>query len=102
MRLTRDKPKGTMLGLGVSQMAQLKSNYTNGCSIASKEKELEAIMQQENYDLVAITETWWNHSHDWSIARDRQGRRGGGVAFCARECFSVVELGAGNDMIESL
>ena len=28
--------------------------------------------------------------------RDRQGRRGGRVALYVRECFSVVELNAGN------
>ena len=27
--------------------------------------------------------------------RDRQGRRGGGVAFCVRERFDVIELGLG-------
>ena len=34
--------------------------------------------------------------------RDRQGRRGGGVALYVREYSYVFELGAGNDKIESL
>ena len=34
--------------------------------------------------------------------RDRQGRRGGGVPLCIRECSDVVELGSGNDKVESL
>jgi len=34
--------------------------------------------------------------------RERQGRRGSGVALYVRECFDVVELGAGNDKVESL
>lgn len=28
---------------------------------------LEAITLLGSYDLVAITETWWNESHDWSV-----------------------------------
>jgi len=58
--------------------------------MGNKQVELEATVQQANYVLTAITETWWDCSHDWSAAvddykifqRDRQGRRdGGGVAF---------------------
>ncbi|KAK4831126.1 hypothetical protein QYF61_015429 [Mycteria americana] len=56
--------------------------------MGNKQEELEAIVQRENYDMVAITETWWDDSHNWSAAmdgyklfrRDGQGRRGGGVA----------------------
>ena len=61
--------------------------YTNAHSMGNKQEELEAMMKQENCDVVAITETWWDVSHDWSapvedykfFRRDRQGRRGGGV-----------------------
>ncbi|PKU29371.1 rna-directed dna polymerase from mobile element jockey-like [Limosa lapponica baueri] len=53
-------------------------------SMGNKQEELEATVQQENHDVVTITETWWDDSHDWSAAmdgyklfrRDRQGRRG--------------------------
>ncbi|KAJ7400591.1 hypothetical protein BTVI_104058 [Pitangus sulphuratus] len=38
--------------------------------MGNKQEELEAIMQQESYDVVNITETWWNDSHDWSAAMD--------------------------------
>ena len=57
----------------------------------NKQEELEAIMQQASYDLVAITEMWrWDHSHAWSPAmdgyklfrRDRKIRRGIVVALC--------------------
>lgn len=44
--------------LGVRSMAQLKCIYTNAHSMGCKQEELEAIVQQENYDLVATTETW--------------------------------------------
>jgi len=57
---------------------------------------------------VAITKMWWNCSHDWTAAidgyklfrRDRQGRRGGGVALFVRECFNTVEINAENDDVE--
>jgi len=43
--------------LRVRLIAQLKCIYTNGCSMGNKQEELEAIVQQDSYDLVAITET---------------------------------------------
>jgi len=39
-------------------MTQLKCIYTNACSMGNKQEELEAIVQQANYDLTAINETW--------------------------------------------
>ena len=95
---------------GDKAMAQLECIDTNARSMGNKQEELEAIVQQAGYDLVVITETWWDHSHDWSAAmpgyklfrRDRQHRRGGGVALSIRESFDVVELEAGNDKVESL
>ena len=78
--------------------------------MGNKQEELEAIVQQENYDIVAIMETWWDDSHNWSAAmdgyklfrRDRQGRRGGGVALYVRECFDCLELDDGDDRVECL
>uniref|UniRef100_A0A493THY5 Reverse transcriptase domain-containing protein n=1 Tax=Anas platyrhynchos platyrhynchos TaxID=8840 RepID=A0A493THY5_ANAPP len=95
---------------GDKAMAQLKCIYTNARSMGNKQEELEAIVQQAGYDLVAIMEMWCDHFHDWSAAmtgyklfrRDRQHRRGGGVALYIRESFDVVELEAGNDKVESL
>jgi len=37
-------------------------------SVGNKQEELEATVQQDSYDLVTITETWWDDSHDWSAA----------------------------------
>ena len=78
--------------------------------MSNKQEELEAIVQQENYDIVAIVETWWDDSHNWIVAmdgyklfrRDRQGRRGGGVALYVRECFDCLELNDGDDRVECL
>ncbi|KAJ7414311.1 dtw domain-containing protein 2 [Willisornis vidua] len=44
--------------------------YTNARSMGNKQGKLEATMQQESYGVVAITETWWDDSHDWSAAMD--------------------------------
>ena len=109
-RPARGEPGGAIIGLGVRREAQLKCVYTNARSMGNKQEELEAIVQQASYDLVAITETWWDHSHDWSAAmdgyklfrKDRQGRRGGGVAPYVKECIEVTELMTGDDKVESL
>ncbi|KAK4811256.1 hypothetical protein QYF61_022153 [Mycteria americana] len=90
--------------------AQLKCLYTNAHSMGNKQEELEAIVHQENYDMVAITETWWGDSHNWSAAmdgyklfrRDRRGRRGGGVALYVRESLDSLELDDGDDRVECL
>ncbi|KAK4814312.1 LOW QUALITY PROTEIN: hypothetical protein QYF61_014826 [Mycteria americana] len=55
-------------------------------------------------------ETWWDDSHNGSVAmdgyklfrRDRQGRRGSGVALCVRECFDCLELNDSDDRVECL
>jgi len=57
---------------GVGSIGQLKCIYTNARSMGNKQEELEAIMQQENYDIVAIMETWWVNSHNWSAARKKR------------------------------
>lgn len=69
-------------------------------SMGNKQEEPEAIVQQENYNVIAIIETRCDDSHNWSGAlnsyklfkRDRLGRRGGGVALCLKECFDCLEL----------
>lgn len=53
-----------------------------------EQKTEGAIVWQANYDLVTITEMWWDQSHDWTATiygyklsrMDWQLRRGGGVA----------------------
>ncbi|XP_040404947.1 uncharacterized protein LOC121065888 isoform X2 [Cygnus olor] len=94
------------------KVAQLRCIYINACSMGSKQEELEAIVLVGNYDVVAITETWWDDSHDWSVAidgyklfrRDRRGRRGGEVALYVRKWIDCEELCLRNscDQVESL
>ncbi|PKU47773.1 nipped-b-like protein [Limosa lapponica baueri] len=91
-------------------LARLKCIYTNACSMNNKQGELEAMMHQENYDIVAIAETWWDASHDWSATnegyklfrRDRQERRGGGVAAYVSECYESSEIKYSDNRVESV
>lgn len=78
---TRKEPPRKLTGL-------LTCIYTNTHSMDKKLEELEAVVQQENYNS-SITSTWWDSSHSWSMAlggykllrRDRLGRRGGAGLF---------------------
>jgi len=80
--------------------AQMKCLCMNTRSMGNKQEELEATMLLESYDLIAITETWWDKSHDWIVAidgyrlfrRDRQGKRGGGVALYIKKSVQCGEL----------
>lgn len=61
--------------------------------MGNKQDELEAILQQANCDLVAVTETQWDCSYDWSAAmdgyklfkRDRQRRESDGMTVCVSD-----------------
>jgi len=44
--------------------AQLKCLYTNTRSLGNKQEELEATVLLENHDIVAVTKTQWDDSHD--------------------------------------
>jgi len=91
-------------------IAQVKRIYTNACNMSNKQEELEAIVQQENYNIFAITETRWDDSHNWSAAMDsyklfvryRQVRRVCGTALHIRKCFDCLELNDGDNRVEYL
>ena len=80
----------------------------NACIMGNRQEELEAIVQQDTHDLVTITETQWDDSHDWSAAMDgyklfrvdRRGKRGGGVALYVRDSFDYTELIDCDDRVE--
>jgi len=101
-----------MPGSGLRLTAQLKCVYTNTCSMGNKQEELEAIIQQDSYNLVETTETWLDNSHDWHAVmdgyrlfrKDRPTKRGAGVSLNVREQLECIELGLGTDKerVESL
>ena len=92
--------------------ASLKCLYTNARSMGNKQEELEICVRSQGHDLIAITETWWDSSHDWNVVmegyvlfrKDRLARRGGGVALYVREQLECIELhlGEGDVAVESL
>jgi len=65
-----------------------------------QQEELEAPVLLESYDPIALTETWWDESHDWIVAiegyrlfrRDKRGQRGGGVTIYIHKSIQCEEL----------
>lgn len=43
---------------GAGLITQLMCLYTNSCSRKNKQEKLKTMVQQENYDIIAITEIW--------------------------------------------
>lgn len=83
----------------VCSVQSLKCLYTNVCSMGNKQEELETCVRAGDYDLVAVTETWWDSIHDWNVVmdgyvlfrKDRPARCGGGVALYVREQLQCIE-----------
>lgn len=54
--------------------------------MSNEQEELETTLLLESYDLVALTEMWWDESHDWTVTIDgyrlfrRDGKRKGGLS----------------------
>ena len=66
----------------------------------NKQEELETVICLKIYDLVAITETWWDDSHNWNTTvegnyffrRDRLGRKGGEITLYVKDWIDCEEL----------
>ena len=77
--------------------------YTNARSLGNKQEELELRAHSEGYDIIGVTGTWWDTSNDGRIAmdgyklfrKDRQGRRGGGVALYIKENLECIKVDYG-------
>ncbi|XP_065438446.1 uncharacterized protein LOC135981058 [Chrysemys picta bellii] len=80
--------------------------------MGNKQEELEVLINKYNYDIVGITETWWDNTHDWNVGvdgysllrKDRQGKKGGGVALYIKNVhtWTEVEMDIGDGSVESL
>ena len=46
--------------------ASIKCLHTDVHSMRNKQDELEICVRSQGCDFIAITETWWNSSHDWN------------------------------------
>ncbi|GAB0209691.1 hypothetical protein GRJ2_003434800 [Grus japonensis] len=71
--------------------------------MGNKQEELETCARLQGYDVIGITETWWDGSYDWSVGmeghrlfrKDRQGRRGGGITLYVNDQLECMELHLG-------
>ncbi|XP_051783709.1 uncharacterized protein LOC127527823 [Erpetoichthys calabaricus] len=78
----------------------LKIACLNARSIKNKVSELELYVAEHNYDIIAITETWLNNKDGDEcniegytfFRKDRQNRKGGGVAVYAKQDLNVILL----------
>ncbi|PKU26818.1 hypothetical protein llap_22878 [Limosa lapponica baueri] len=80
--------------------------------MGNRQEELEICVRSQGHDLIAVTETWWDSSHDWNAVmdgyvlfrKDRPARPGGGVALYVREQLECIELSleADEERVESL
>ncbi|PKU27961.1 hypothetical protein llap_21735 [Limosa lapponica baueri] len=69
------------------------------------QEELETCAHLQGYDLIGITEMWWDGSYDWSVGmeryrlfrKDKQGRRGGDVTLYVKDQLECMELCLGMD-----
>lgn len=61
-RLNREEPRGSIPGLRVRSIAQLKYIYTSAHNMGNRQEYLEAIVQQENYDFVG---SWCGRRPAW-------------------------------------
>ena len=93
--------------------ASLKCPYANARSMGNKREESEMRVQLQGYDLVGITETWWDGSRDWSVAMEGYGQALGRTGwedeegewpFYVREQLECMEpwLGRADEPTESL
>ncbi|GAB0185603.1 hypothetical protein GRJ2_001025600 [Grus japonensis] len=77
--------------------------------MGNKQEELEMCVRLQGYDLIGITETWWDRSYDWSVGmegyrlfrKDRQGRRGEAVTLYVNDQLEL-HLGMDEEPTESL
>lgn len=68
--------------------------------MGKRQEELEVCVQSQGFDLTAVTETWWDSSHDWNAVmkgymmfrRERAGRHGGRVTLCVIQHLKIIEL----------
>ena len=92
---------------------ELSCLYLNARSLRNKIDELRALSTSESFDIIAITETFLDtHNIDLTaeyqidnfklFTKDRQGRRGGGVAMYVRHDLNPVLIANNEDSVEHL
>ena len=85
----------------ISGREKLSIFYTNARSLNNKMEELEAKVDSEEYDIVVMSETWFQEESYWRIGLegykvnqcDRKERRGGGDAIWVKDSIASRERG---------
>ena len=85
----------------ISGREKLNIFYTNTRSLNNKMEELEAKVDSEEYDIVAVSETWFKEESNWRTGLegykvywcDRKERIGGGVAIWVKDSIASRERG---------
>ncbi|KAJ7399311.1 hypothetical protein BTVI_116089 [Pitangus sulphuratus] len=85
------------------------SAVSQGLSMRNKQDKLEVLAQCHRFDIIGISDTWWDETCDWNalldsyrlFRRDRQGTRGGGVALYVIEGLECMELTVGNGTVRA-
>ena len=70
--------------------------------MGKKQNELGLLLHEGKYDLIGITETEWDDSHDWNIAiegytlfkMNRRNRKGGRVSLYVKNTHPCTEIQA--------
>lgn len=71
----------------------LKCLYTSACSMSIRHGNFKAIVEWENLDIYAITETlWWDGSHKWS-AQGMAMNPSGGICKEEKKVGNPVHFG---------
>jgi len=81
-RAPEGRQEGTPASNSASSGAQLKCLYANACVMGNEQEELETCARLQGYDLIGITERWWDDPCDWTVGmegcrlfrKDRQWR----------------------------
>ena len=65
--------------------------------MGNKQEESAACARLQGYDLIGITEMWWEGSYDCSVGMegcrmDRRGRQEGGITLYVNDQLECVEL----------
>ena len=68
--------------------------------MGNKQDELELLIQQNKYDIIGITETWWEETHDWNVVtggyklfwRDRPSKKGVVAASDVKDAYTCEEI----------
>lgn len=57
-------------GSAAGSGAHLKCLYANTHNMRKKKDKLEALVFFQSHDIIGISETWWDESHDWSAGME--------------------------------